>query len=57
MNKPKEDPKPSETPTEPAMQRDELDLEDVEQRMADYMWNGTVDGEVFDGDPADLDWF
>lgn len=47
--------KPSEVETERAPEP--VDLSDVEDRMADYLWNGTVDGEVFDGDPADLDWF
>jgi hypothetical protein len=42
-------PKPSETATEPAP-REPL----TESEMVDYMWDGTVDGEVFDGDPADL---
>lgn len=57
MNKPKRDQKPSETPTEPAMRRDELDIEEVEGRMADYLLTGDIDGMAFDGDPADLDWF
>lgn len=30
---------------------------DAADKMADYLWDGTVDGEVFDGDPADLDFF
>jgi len=42
-------PKPSEVRTEPAPRRPLSESE-----MADYMWDGTVDGDVFDGDPADL---
>lgn len=34
-----------------------MDLEEVEDRMREYLWDGTVDGEVYDGDPADLDFF
>lgn len=55
MNQPgKKDPKPSEPSTEDL---DDLDIDDLEDRMFDYLYNGTVDGEVFDGDPADLDFF
>ena len=33
------------------------DYYDASDKMAEYMWEGTVDGEVYDGDPADLDFF
>jgi len=55
MTHPDKDPKPSEPSDPPAMSEDELD--DLETRMADYLLNGEIDGEAFDGDPADLDWF
>lgn len=51
----KKAPKPSEVKTEPAPARD--DEYTPEERMADYLWEGTVDGECYDGDPADLDFF
>lgn len=51
----KKDPKPSEILTEPVPEGPTLD--EIEDRMFDYLYNGTVDGEVFDGDPADLDFF
>jgi hypothetical protein len=56
------DPKPSEMRTEPspeviARAEAEEAAEIAERNMADYMWNGTIDGEAFDGDPADLDFF
>ena len=44
-------PKPAEVTPEPA------DLAEVESRMADYLLNGEIDGEAFDGDPADWDLF
>lgn len=31
--------------------------DDPTDRMAEYLYDGTVDGDVYDGDPADLDWF
>jgi hypothetical protein len=43
-------PKPSRVRTEPVPDRAPL----TESEMAEYMWDGTVDGEAFDGDPADL---
>jgi len=48
----KKDVKPSETPTETAMSREELEENDA--CMFDLLWNGEFDGDVFDGDPADL---
>lgn len=48
------DPKPSEVLTEPAPEPEGPSPED---RMLDYMISGEVDGEVYDGDPADIDWF
>ena len=53
MTNPTNDPKLSDVLTEPAPEPEP----DVEDRMFDYLWNGTVDGEVYDGDPADLDFF
>ena len=52
-------PKPSEVRTEPspeaiAQAEAKRAAEIAEDRMLEYMWDGTVDGECFDGDPADL---
>ena len=47
-------PKPSEIQTVPAPEPEGPSPED---QMLDYMLNGEVDGEIFDGDPADLDFF
>ena len=56
------DPKPSEVRTEPspeviARAEAKRAAEIAEERMTEYLWDGTVDGECFDGDPADLDFF
>lgn len=65
MSKPESNlstPQPSDTPTEPspsevAKAEAKRAAEIAEERMAEYLWDGTVDGECFDGDPADLDFF
>lgn len=44
------DPKPVPLPTEER----EPTPEELEDRLFEALWYGTVDGEVFDGDPADL---
>jgi len=45
---------PEDLPDEAPEAGDDYDAAD---KMADYLWDGTVDGEVYDGDPADLDFF
>lgn len=44
-------------PTRVAVGDDDYDDYDAADKMAEYLWEGTVDGEVYDGDPADLDFF
>jgi len=46
--KPKSAPKPA---PKPAIVEDDHDAED---RLFRALWDGDLDGEVFDGDPADL---
>lgn len=48
--KPKATPKPKPAPKP----QPEDDLDRAEDRLFEALWYGTVDGEAFDGDPADL---
>jgi len=52
MNNPPNDKrkKPAKKPR--ALPEEDLDRE--EDRLFGALWSGTVDGEAFDGDPADL---